>query len=106
MPYNRAKDTADDILNKKYKKNIKIMNKIKISDINFDKYLINIKNKKLVKAIQETIIQKPDLLLKDFLNNFLLKYDTMCEYFNLFYEELFNDIKLTDFYQKSFVLFL
>ena len=33
-----------------------------MSDINFDKYLINIK---LVKAIQETIIQNTDLLLKD-----------------------------------------
>ncbi len=51
-------------------------------------------------------MNKPKMLLKDFLKKFLKDYDNMCEYFNMFYEDLYDDIGLTDFHGSSFVLLL
>ena len=46
------------------------------------------------------------MLLKEFINIFLQNYDKTCKYFIMFYEELFNDIELTDFQGSSFILLL
>jgi hypothetical protein len=46
------------------------------------------------------------MLLTDFLNQFLKDYDKTCQYFELFYEDLFDDLGLTSFYKQSFVLFI
>jgi len=46
------------------------------------------------------------MLLTDFLNQFLKDYDKTCKYFELFYEDLFDDLGLTTFYRQSFVLFI
>jgi hypothetical protein len=39
-----------------------------------------------------------DLLLKNFIKEFLLNFDETCLLFNSFYEELYNELNLKDFY--------
>jgi hypothetical protein len=46
------------------------------------------------------------MLLKDFLTNPIKDYDKNCNLFVLFYEKLYYDLKLFDFYKKLFGLFL
>ena len=40
------------------------------------------------------------MLVTNFLSQFLKEYDTTCKYFHMFYEELFKNLYLTDFYKQ------
>jgi hypothetical protein len=92
--------------NKYYEKNKEIINKTKISDINLLKYINLTKNDNLIKATDKIIKTHPNMLLKDFLSNLIKDYDKNCNLFILFYEKLYYDLKLFDFYKKLFGLFL
>ena len=46
------------------------------------------------------------MLVTNFLSQFLKEYDTTCKYFIMFYEDLFKDLDLTNFYKQSFALSL
>lgn len=46
------------------------------------------------------------MLVKEFISIFLENYDKTCKYFYIFYEELYDDIGLTNFQDSSFVLLL
>jgi hypothetical protein len=105
-PRDNITNNIDKYQNKKYEKNVKIMDLITISDINLIKYIKMTKNKNFIEKTKETIIKKPKMLLKDFLRKFLKDYNNMCEYFYMFYEQLYDDIGLTDFHGGSFVLVL
>lgn len=96
----------DKVNNEYYEKNKKIMNTIKISDFNLLKYIQKTENTKLIKATENLINSYPNMLLKDFLRNFLNDYDKNCQLFNLFYEKLYSKIKLFSLYKQSFGLFL
>ena len=61
---------------------------------------------KLIIFVKKLIILHPNMLLTDFLNQFIKDYDKTCKYFELFYEDLFDDLGLTTFYKQSFVLFI
>jgi hypothetical protein len=80
-----------------------IINKIQIKDIDIIKYIKLTNNEKLIRATMKYINENKNILLKTFLQNFLSKYDTMCKHFIMFYEELYEDIGLTDFSNKSFI---
>lgn len=47
-----------------------------------------------------------DKKLSDFLKGMLVKYDSTCELFELFYIQLAKKIGITDFYQQNFILIL
>ena len=90
--------------NKYYNNNIRIMNKITISDIDLIKY-IKVTNKELlINKTQELLKFKPNYLLKNYINELLQNYDKSCKYFYLFYEKLFDDISLFDFNGITFGL--
>jgi hypothetical protein len=105
-PRDNITNNIDKYQNKKYENNVKIMDTLTISDINLIKYIKMTKNNNFIDKTKDTIIKKPKMLLKDFLRKFLKDYDNMCEYFYIFYEQLYNDIGLTDFQGGSFVLLL
>ncbi len=105
-PRDNITNNIDKYQNKKYENNVKIMDTLTISDINLIKYIKMTKNNNFIEKTKETIINKPKMLLKDFLRKFLKDYDNMCDYFYMFYEKLYNDIGLTDFQGGSFVLLI
>jgi len=82
----------DEISNKLYEKNKKIINKMTITDIDLIKYIKLTKNKKLIKACEKIIKLKPTILLKDFLDNFISDFNNNCLDFGQFYEQLFYKI--------------
>jgi len=43
------------------------------------------------------------MLLKDFLQQFLSEYESSCSYFSLFYDKLYDDLKLEKFYRLFFL---
>jgi hypothetical protein len=104
-PFNHE-NKLDIILNNKYKKNIKIMNKITISDVNIIKYIKLTNKKKIIDDVVKLVQLHPNLLLKDFIKNFINEYDKTCKYFYLFYERLFEKAGLTDFHRLYFGLLL
>ena len=65
----------DELEGKKYEKNKKIMNTIKISDINLIKYIRKTNNPHIINASEQIIKTSPNMLLKDFLSNFLKSFD-------------------------------
>ena len=79
---------------------------IDITTANILKYVKLTNNTYIIKVTKKILNEEPKMLLKDFLSIFLNKYDITCEYFDIFYEELYNDIGLYDFYKNSFVLLL
>lgn len=87
---------SDHVENSKYQKNKYIMEKIKISDINLQKYFRKLKkeNEKYYQIINKIINKKPNMLLKDFLKLFLQDFDINCKIFASFYKQLFKDIGL------------
>jgi len=89
-----------------YEKNKRIMNRIKITDIDLLKYIKLTKNDKLIKAVKQLIKLDPTMLVKDFLKNFIKDYDKTCEMFYEFYEKLYVKLGLISFYKHSFGLFL
>lgn len=105
-PNDNVINNIDKNKNKQYENNIKIMDKLTISDINLLKYIKMTAKKTLINKVDEAIKTNPKMLLKDFINIFLKNYDKTCKYFNTFYEKLYNDIGLTDFQGGSFILIL
>ena len=96
----------DEISNKLYEKNKKIINKITITDIDLIKYIKLTNNDKLIKACEKIIQLKPTMLLKDFLGNFISNFNNNCLDFGQFYEQLFYKIMKYDPYRKLFGLIL
>lgn len=90
----------------KYKKNKNIMNTIKISDINLIKYIKKTNNSHIINATEQIIKTSPNMLLKDFLSNLLKSYDKTCEYFSMFYEELYNKIRVYEPHREFYGLVL
>ena len=94
----------NDRTNKEYNKNKEIMKKITITEINILKYIELTKKEKIINDVKKILLIKPDMLVTNFLSQFLKEYDTTCKYFIIFYEELFKNLNLTDFYKQSFAL--
>ena len=88
----------------RYEKNIEIMNNITISDANILKYIKLTKNNDLIKSTKRLLKEQPEFLLKKYLSNLLFYYNETCNYFYLFYNELFNDIGLYNFHKYVFIL--
>lgn len=88
---------------KRYEDNINIMNTIKLSDIDLIKYLnMTSINKDIIDKTKSFIKKHPSMLLKDYLSKFIKEYDKTCIYFYEFYEQLFIDLKLYNFYRNTF----
>lgn len=94
----------DEFLNTKYENNIEIMNTITISDTNILKYIKLTNKKSIIRDVEKLLEKNPNYLLKDFIKSFIHNYDKTCKYFNIFYEELFDDIGLYNFYKNIFGL--
>jgi hypothetical protein len=54
--------------------------------------------------LHDSLKEQPDFLLKKYLSNLLSHYNETCNYFYLFYNELFNDIGLYNFHKYVFIL--
>jgi hypothetical protein len=91
-------------LNEKYEKNMEIMNTITISKANILKYILLTNKKSIIKDVERLLEIQPNYLLKDFIKSFIHNYDNTCKYFNIFYEKLFDDIGLYNFYKNTFGL--
>jgi hypothetical protein len=88
-----------------YENNKKIINNIKLKDIDLIKYLkLGKLDKTIIKKTKEFISTHQELLLKDYLTKFLKEYDKTCSYFYNFYEELFHDLQLYNFSHNPFEL--
>jgi len=97
--------STDERLKVKYENNKKIMNTITLKDINFIKYLKMTKlDEKIIQKSEEFIKKHQQLLIKGYLTKFLKEYDKTCKYFYDFYEQLFDDLKLYNFYRQTFEL--
>jgi len=94
----------NEILNENYNNNKLIMNKITIKEVNIMKYINMTKDKNVINAVEKILEKNENMLLKDFLQKFLKNYDITCQYFSLFYERLYNDVKLEKFYKLFFGL--
>jgi hypothetical protein len=96
---------VNERLIKKYDNNKKIMNTIKLKDIDLIKYLKMTKlNKEVIDNATKFIKTHQSLLLKDYLSSFLKEYDKTCEYFYDFYFTLFDDLGLYNFNHHTFEL--
>ena len=80
------------------------MDRITIKDANIVEYIKRTKKDNIINSVIELMKNNPDYLLKDFIKGFLQQYDKTCKYFITFYEDLFDDIQLTNFHKYSFVL--
>ena len=100
-PFN---NNINKIYNEDYNKNIEIMNKITILEANILKYIMLTNKESLINNVKKLVIENPKYLLKDFIKLFLTDYDKTCKYFNLFYNDLFKDIGLTNFRGLTFIL--
>jgi hypothetical protein len=105
-PADNTTNTIDKFLNKKYDANIKIINNMTITHANLLKYIKMTKKASLIIQTKNILKQNPNMLLKDFLNKFLEKYDKTCKYFYMFYEQLFYDLNLTKLQNESFIKIL
>ena len=103
-PYDMLLSKLDEINNNKYNKNIQIMKNITITDANILKYIKLTNKKSIIEDVEYLVTKYPNYLLSDFIKSFLKKYDKSCKYFNLFYKQLFDSIKLTSFYKGVFGL--
>ena len=92
------------ILIKKYNNNQLIINKITIKEANILKYIKMKKNKEVINYFEIIYYKNENMLLKDFLQKFLKEFDKTCYYFYKFYEELYYDIGLENFYKLFFGL--
>ena len=96
-PYNKNYKLSDENYNIS-KKNIEIMNNIKVSDINMEYYLKKINKKypnEFTLDIIEDLINKNNLI-KDFLAELFEKesFNLTCKYLYVIYEKLFSALKL------------
>lgn len=95
-----------DLNNNYYENNKKTMNKIKISEINLMKFIKMTNNTNLITASKKIITDYPSMLLKDYLSKILKDYDKLCENFITFYEILYNELGLFNFYKQTFGIIL
>ncbi len=107
-PITRSADsyTIDKTALSYYEKNKQIMSQVKITDIDLIKYISLTKNDKLIKAVGQLVKLDPNMLIKDFLTNFIRDYDSTCEMFYEFYEKLYGKLGLFGFYRYLFGLYL
>ena len=77
-----------------------------ITEANIIKYIELTKKERIIEDVKKLISLHPNMLLTDFLNQFIKDYDKTYKYFELFYEDLFDGLGLTPFYKQSFVLFI
>jgi hypothetical protein len=105
-PYDIQVKSINDMMNNKYNKNRKIMSKITIKEANILKHISRAlaRREGIVEDIKKLLAVQPNMLVTDFLTQFLKNYDKTCKYFSLFYEDLFEDLQLTDFYKQSFAM--
>jgi hypothetical protein len=103
-PYDGYTYRLNTIKNKKYENNIKIMKTITISEANILNYIVLTNKKSIIKDVVKLLEQHPDYLLTDFIKSFIHNYDRTCKYFYLFYQQLFDDIGLTNFSGQVFGL--
>jgi len=103
-PFNNKLNDYNNVLLNNYNKNIDIINNITIEKANILKYIELTEESHIIEAVKKILQTNPNMLLKDFLTNFLKEYDKTCKYFYKFYEVLYQDIGLFDFQQKSFGL--
>jgi hypothetical protein len=105
-PYDIQVKSINDMMNNKYNKNRKIMSKITIKEANILKHISRAlaQREEIVEDIKKLLAVQPNMLVTDFLTQFLKNYDKTCKYFSLFYEDLFEDLQLTDFYKQSFAM--
>jgi len=95
----------EERLKVKYENNKKIMNTIALKDIDLIKYLKMTKlDKRVIEKSKKFIEKHQSLLVKDYLTQFLKKYDKTCEYFYDFYDQLFDDLGLYNFHRQTFEL--
>lgn len=121
LPYDENDNSATKRLIKKYAKNKKIMNTIKMKDVkDFKKILLDaLKKTTITKTLENNILEFFDDcydnndLVKNFLANFLrdnfasdLKtgFDRTCIVFKNFYDKLFAILGLFDFQGKKFMM--
>jgi hypothetical protein len=88
---NNSQVVSHEYLLQVYNTNIKIMDEITISQVNWNQY---IENQKVLKAIEEIILVKPSMLVKKFIKNILLDWNKNCDLISKTYIKLFNDIGL------------
>ena len=80
------------------------MNTITISNANILKYIKLTNKKSIIRDVEKLLEKNSNYLLKDFIKSFIHNYDKTCKYFNIFYEQLFDDIGLYNFYKNIFGL--
>ena len=92
------------------------MNSITIKEANILIYIELTEKKQIIEDVKKLLETNPKMLLKDFLSFFLKEYqphlrrhgpngcDKTCKYFNDFYEILYKDIGLVNFYHYPFEL--
>lgn len=105
-PYDIQVKSMNERTNKEYDRNKEIMESITITQANILKYIEMTKKERIIQDIKKLLLVEPNMLVTDFLSQFLKDYDKTCKYFSMFYEELFKDLGLTDFYRQSFALLI
>jgi hypothetical protein len=109
LPKNPNKYEVELQLYKAYRKNIKIMESVKVHDVKKIKTILKsaydeVKPKKISWNQIETIYDKhKDGLLKDFLSEYLKEFDKTCEMFAQFYIELSTKLELFNFGGSQFI---
>ena len=103
-PINVKTYDYDKILNKNYDNNKLIINNITIKEANIMKYIKITKDENVIKQVKKILEKDENMLLKDFLQKFLTEYESTCSYFSLFYDKLYDDLKLEKFYKLFFGL--
>jgi hypothetical protein len=103
-PINVKTYDYDKILNKNYHNNKLIINNITIKEANIMKYIKMTKDENVIKQVKKILEKDENMLLKDFLQKFLSEYESTCSHFSLFYDRLYDDLKLEKFYRLFFGL--
>ena len=68
----------DKIENNKYNHNLKIMNKLTITQADIIKYIKLTNNDSIIEATKKILKLNPNMLVKDFIKNFLKEFDKTC----------------------------
>ena len=74
-----------------YESNKKRFLNYTITDVNLLKYINKTNNDVLIDVAKKTLIEKPKMLLKDFLKYLLINYDENADEFYKYYESIYDD---------------